>query len=63
MTATCLPAPDAPLGPQFREPSEALSAFTVLRTAFFPDAPLGPPVRPYASTFSAVDAPAILAGP
>lgn len=28
-------APDAPLGPQVREPKDIVSAFTVLQQAFF----------------------------
>lgn len=28
-------APDAPLGPQLRDPKDVLSAFTVLQQAFF----------------------------
>jgi hypothetical protein len=55
MTTDSLPAPDAPLGPQLRDPADAPSAFTVLRTRFFPDAPLGRPCKPFAETFSAED--------
>lgn len=53
MTTTSLPAPDALLGPQLRDPARALSAFSVLRHT--QDRPLGPPCKPFAETFSAED--------